>query len=97
MLTNSHILVEVLEQINIAWDKRSAAATNRGDRLSPWCHEIVTVKAVTYVGKDIAYQLWKFGRLGLDFQYRKWDAEGVWETGMSSIVCCSFIDATSRL
>ncbi|MEE2776600.1 MAG: arginine--tRNA ligase [Acidobacteriota bacterium] len=35
---------------------------------------------VTYVGKDIAYQLWKFGRLGLDFQYRKWDAEGVWET-----------------
>lgn len=25
---------------------------------------------VTYVGKDIAYQLWKFGLLGLDFQYR---------------------------
>ena len=26
---------------------------------------------VTYVGKDIAYQLWKFGLLGKDFQYRK--------------------------
>jgi arginyl-tRNA synthetase len=27
---------------------------------------------VTYVGKDIAYQLWKFGLLGKDFYYRKW-------------------------
>ena len=26
---------------------------------------------VTYVGKDIAYHLWKFGLLGLDFGYRK--------------------------
>jgi arginyl-tRNA synthetase len=26
---------------------------------------------VTYVGKDIAYHLWKFGRLGKDFGYRK--------------------------
>ena len=25
---------------------------------------------VTYVGKDIAYQLWKFGLLGKDFFYR---------------------------
>jgi arginyl-tRNA synthetase len=35
---------------------------------------------VTYVGKDIAYQLWKFGLLGQDFQYRFWNEEGVWET-----------------
>ena len=28
---------------------------------------------VTYVGKDIAYQLWKFGLLGLDFHYRRFD------------------------
>jgi len=39
---------------------------------------------VTYVGKDIAYQLWKFGLLGKDFQYRKWpeppDAKVVWAT-----------------
>jgi arginyl-tRNA synthetase len=35
---------------------------------------------VTYVGKDIAYQLWKFGLLGRDFGYRRWEEEGVWET-----------------
>jgi arginyl-tRNA synthetase len=35
---------------------------------------------VTYVGKDIAYQLWKFGLLGRDFGYRFWQQEGVWET-----------------
>jgi len=35
---------------------------------------------VTYVGKDIAYQLWKFGLLGKDFQYRRWEEERVWET-----------------
>ncbi|HEX9669247.1 MAG TPA: arginine--tRNA ligase, partial [Thermoanaerobaculia bacterium] len=35
---------------------------------------------VTYVGKDIAYQLWKFGLLGRDFRYRFWSEEGVWET-----------------
>ncbi len=27
---------------------------------------------VTYVGKDIAYQLWKFGLLGKDFYYKPW-------------------------
>jgi arginyl-tRNA synthetase len=31
---------------------------------------------VTYVGKDIAYQLWKLGLLGLDFQYRLYDTRG---------------------
>ncbi len=39
---------------------------------------------VTYVGKDIAYQLWKFGLLGLNFQYRVFDhnADGslLWTT-----------------
>jgi len=35
---------------------------------------------VTYVGKDIAYQLWKFGLLGRDFGYRLWEEESVWET-----------------
>jgi arginyl-tRNA synthetase len=35
---------------------------------------------VTYVGKDIAYQMWKFGLLGRDFGYRFWQEEGVWET-----------------
>ena len=31
---------------------------------------------VTYVGKDIAYQLWKFGLLGKDFYYRHWKEYG---------------------
>ena len=30
---------------------------------------------VTYVGKDIAYQLWKLGLLGLDFNYKPFDAD----------------------
>ena len=37
---------------------------------------------VTYVGKDIAYQLWKFGLLGLDFRYARFakrrDGSDVW-------------------
>src|SRR6266704_1679711 len=39
---------------------------------------------VTYVGKDIAYQLWKFGLLGKDFHYRRWpnapEGQTVWAT-----------------
>jgi arginyl-tRNA synthetase len=39
---------------------------------------------VTYVGKDIAYQLWKFGLLGKDFHYRRWPnppgGKAVWAT-----------------
>jgi arginyl-tRNA synthetase len=39
---------------------------------------------VTYVGKDIAYQLWKFGLIGDTFSYREFrryaDGRIVWET-----------------
>ncbi|MBI2837612.1 MAG: arginine--tRNA ligase [Acidobacteria bacterium] len=39
---------------------------------------------VTYVGKDIAYQMWKFGLLGMDFFYKVWarypDGSVVWTT-----------------
>ena len=39
---------------------------------------------VTYVGKDIAYQLWKLGLLELDFKYRVFDryddGEAIWVT-----------------
>jgi len=35
---------------------------------------------VTYVGKDIAYQLWKLNLLGEDFAYGLWAEEQVWET-----------------
>lgn len=39
---------------------------------------------VTYTGKDIAYQMWKLGILGLDFHYKKFyqypDGRDVWIT-----------------
>jgi arginyl-tRNA synthetase len=35
---------------------------------------------VTYVGKDIAYQLWKFGLLGKDFYYLHWVQKEVYVT-----------------
>jgi arginyl-tRNA synthetase len=43
---------------------------------------------VTYVGKDIAYHLWKFGLLGRDFGYRRFyrypDGHEVWISAESS-------------
>ncbi len=40
--------------------------------------------SVTYTGKDIAYQLWKFGLLDKDFLYEKWgtqaNGEDLWTT-----------------
>jgi arginyl-tRNA synthetase len=39
---------------------------------------------VTYVGKDMAYQFWKFGLLGKDFNYRVFsprrDGQAIWAT-----------------
>ena len=35
---------------------------------------------VTYVGKDIAYQLWKFGLLNKDFYYEWWAPKSVYVT-----------------
>jgi arginyl-tRNA synthetase len=43
---------------------------------------------VTYVGKDIAYQLWKFGLLGLDFHYMPFEGangERLWITTAQEI------------
>ena len=41
---------------------------------------------VTYVGKDIAYHLWKFGLLGKDFAYKQFysypDGHRVWRTAI---------------
>jgi arginyl-tRNA synthetase len=43
---------------------------------------------VTYVGKDIAYHLWKFGLLGKDFGYRLFhryaDGQPVWQTTVAA-------------
>ena len=43
---------------------------------------------VTYVGKDIAYQMWKFGVLGRDFHYNRWH---IYPDG--HVVWCSTTDA----
>jgi arginyl-tRNA synthetase len=66
--------------------KESAAAVTDADE-NPNNQDKVIVRSngtVTYVGKDIAYQLWKFGLLGKDFYYAKWaDAPGkktLWST-----------------
>ncbi|HXP82117.1 MAG TPA: arginine--tRNA ligase, partial [Verrucomicrobiae bacterium] len=40
---------------------------------------------VTYVGKDIAYQLWKFGLLGRDFHYEKFHTYPAGHTLWSSV------------
>lgn len=41
---------------------------------------------VTYTGKDIAYQMWKFGVLGSDFLYKLWgvqpNGEELWTTSL---------------
>jgi arginyl-tRNA synthetase len=56
---------------------------------------------VTYVGKDIAYQMWKFGLLGADFRYRPFhdygDGKIAWTTdteGGSATEHPPFGDAT---
>src|SRR3954464_12794783 len=52
------------------------AASEGGD--DPEQREKVIVRSngvVTYVGKDLANQFWKFGLLGLDFRYRRFAAQ----------------------
>lgn len=45
--------------------------------------------SVTYTGKDIAYQLWKFGLLKRDFTYEKWgtqaNGEDLWTTAQQGL------------
>jgi arginyl-tRNA synthetase len=60
-----------------------ASAFRGGDEANEDSKVIVRSNGtVTYVGKDIAYQLWKFGLLGKDFHYRKLieytDGKQVW-------------------
>jgi arginyl-tRNA synthetase len=53
-------------------DDDEAAVADDDDRSAK-----VLVKSdgvATYTAKDIAYQMWKFGLLGLDFHYTAWDA-----------------------
>ncbi len=65
-------------------DKAAIRQATEGDNKGCWVMDLadeedrekVIVRSdgtVTYVGKDIAYQLWKFGLLGLDFYYEPFD------------------------
>ena len=54
------------------------AETNAQEEPPEWTEAKIIVRSngtVTYVGKDIAYHLWKFGLLGRDFQYRLFNAQ----------------------
>jgi arginyl-tRNA synthetase len=64
------------------WVMPSSAFRGEGDANEDSKVIVRSNGTVTYVGKDIAYQLWKFGLLGKDFHYkpltRYTDGKEVW-------------------
>ncbi len=66
------------------WVMNTGGAQAASSRAATQEDEKIIVRSdgtVTYVGKDIAYQLWKFGLLGMDFRYRLYrirDGHPVW-------------------
>jgi arginyl-tRNA synthetase len=63
------------------------AADQSAEAEDPEQREKVIVRSngvVTYIGKDLANQFWKFGLLGLDFHYRRFatqtDGRSLWAT-----------------
>ncbi len=57
------------------WSESSAAVSDEEEQDESQAKIIVRSNGtVTYVGKDIAYQLWKFGLLGRDFHYIRFAA-----------------------
>lgn len=75
-------------------EKKAVYLSNQGENAGCWVmrledeaeREKIIVRSdgtVTYVGKDIAYQLWKFGLLGQDFYYEPFlreDGRTIWIT-----------------
>lgn len=64
--------------MNLATSESAGEGTGEADESDAAAEADDTAKVivrsngtVTYVGKDIAYQLWKFGLLGRDFAYRR--------------------------
>lgn len=61
------------------FDEHTGDDDNEGDKIL-----VRSNGTVTYTGKDIAYQMWKLGILGLDFNYRLFhtydDGREVWMT-----------------
>jgi len=80
--------MEIDEDVDAAGDQSDAPATDEAEgEGGPNQREKVIVRSdgtVTYVGKDIANQFWKFGLLGRDFAYRPFarrvNGETLWAT-----------------
>ncbi|HTG60475.1 MAG TPA: arginine--tRNA ligase [Terriglobia bacterium] len=71
-------------------DAEPEAATEAGETAPEDVKVIVRSNGtVTYVGKDIAYHLWKFGLLGMDFGYVPFsqypDGHTVWRTAVTGV------------
>jgi arginyl-tRNA synthetase len=66
------------------WSEGGAEESEEGQDESQAKIIVRSNGTVTYVGKDIAYQLWKFGLLGRDFHYTRFAAappgHAVWVT-----------------
>jgi arginyl-tRNA synthetase len=69
-------------------DKEASAEEEEPDELAEAKIIVRSNGTVTYVGKDIAYHLWKFGLLGRDFYYRRFhkhpDGHEAWTTASDS-------------
>lgn len=65
------------------FDEHTGNDENEGDKIL-----VRSNGTVTYTGKDIAYQMWKLGILGLDFNYKLFhkysDGKDVWITTASN-------------
>jgi arginyl-tRNA synthetase len=79
------------QKLNAEESKEDAEVAERNEEDEENTQDKIIVRSngtVTYVGKDIAYQLWKFGLLGKDFHYAKWpnapEGEEVWATTSGS-------------
>jgi len=78
--------VQEVKDVTVGGDNAGDDADKSGDDEENMQDKIIVRSngTVTYVGKDIAYQLWKFGLLGKDFKYAKWknapSEETVWAT-----------------
>jgi arginyl-tRNA synthetase len=80
MLRERGVIVKVENGKNagcwvMPWDDGETAAEDAPDEGDAEAAKILVKSdgVATYTAKDIAYQLWKFGLLGLDFHYRRWD------------------------
>jgi arginyl-tRNA synthetase len=88
LLKQRNAIVKVEEGKNAGcWVMRLSESEDFEEMQNPDKVIVRSNGVVTYVGKDIAYQLWKFGLLGRDFYYRVFqkdpDGKILWTTTTS--------------